>query len=120
MAARSSRTSSSGLVAFATVGTTRFDLFCQKLDTAELQAALLKQGVGKLVVQKGNSSVTPRSRVAGLSVEAFEFSNLGLQPVGGARLYTTPTLLPPPSPSLSTLTLLLWSYRTQVKGFGVL
>jgi hypothetical protein len=74
MAIRAAAASSSGLVAFATVGTTRFDIFTQRLDSPDLQTALVKLGIQKLVVQKGNSIVTPQSRVPGLTVEAFEFA----------------------------------------------
>lgn len=85
MAVRGQAASTSGLVAFATVGTTRFDLFTQSLDDPAVQIALVQLGIQKLVVQKGNSSVTPRSRVAGLKVEAFEFAQ-GLQAVRCAAL----------------------------------
>lgn len=70
--------SNSGITAFATVGTTRFDLFVQRLDDPQVQTALRGIGIDKLVVQKGNSSVSPQSRVEGMKVEAFEFAH-GLQ-----------------------------------------
>jgi UDP-N-acetylglucosamine transferase subunit ALG13 len=75
--------STGGHVAFATVGTTRFDSFTQRLDERDLQTALVQLGIKKLVVQKGNSVVAPRSRVEGLQVEAFEFAQ-GLQAVRDA------------------------------------
>jgi hypothetical protein len=76
--------SNSGITAFATVGTTRFDLFVQRLDDPQVQTALRGIGIDKLVVQKGNSSVSPQSRVEGMKVEAFEFAH-GLQSVTCAR-----------------------------------
>ncbi len=72
--------STGGRVAFATVGTTRFDSFTQRLDERDLQTALVQLGIRKLVVQKGNSVVAPRSRVQGLEVQTFEFAQ-GLQAV---------------------------------------
>ena len=80
MADRHSATATSGAIAFATVGTTRFDAFTQHLDTKELQAALLHLGIRRLVVQKGKSEVAPVSRAAGLQVETFDFAQ-GLQAV---------------------------------------
>ncbi len=85
MAVRAAAASSSGRVAFATVGTTRFDIFTQRLDAPDIQTALLQLGIQKLVVQKGNSTVTPQARVAGLKVEAFEFSH-SLQAVRQLRV----------------------------------
>lgn len=74
------------MLAFVTVGTTKFDALVRSLDSDACLSALKARGVDRVLMQIGHGEYTPRAEAAGVSIDWYRHNAQYKQDVAKADL----------------------------------